>query len=93
MKLTTFDSINEVNKLAQYYHSCELVLRIRADDPTAELPLGSKYGANMEEVCWGTSASAVYTQSVRTYTEGVDTYYCFCAPSLNLREAIPCASL
>jgi hypothetical protein len=26
------------------------VLRIRADDPTAELPLGSKYGANIDEV-------------------------------------------
>ncbi|KAG5190941.1 hypothetical protein JKP88DRAFT_251889 [Tribonema minus] len=50
VKLTTFDSTNEVNKLAQYYHGCELVLRIRADDPTAMLPLGSKYGANIEEV-------------------------------------------
>lgn len=50
VKLTTFDSINEVEKLAQYYKACELVLRIRADDPTAIMPLGSKYGANMDEV-------------------------------------------
>jgi hypothetical protein len=35
-----------------YTQQCELVLRIRADDPTAELPLGSKYGANIDEVIY-----------------------------------------
>ena len=42
---TTFDSICEVEKMARYAPSMELVLRIRADDPTAVCTLGNKYGA------------------------------------------------
>jgi ornithine decarboxylase len=42
---TTFDSICEVEKMAQNAPAMELVLRIRADDPTAVCTLGNKYGA------------------------------------------------
>jgi len=42
---TTFDSICEIEKMAQYAPDMELVLRIRADDPTAVCTLGNKYGA------------------------------------------------
>jgi ornithine decarboxylase len=42
---TTFDSICELEKMAQYAPTMELVLRIRADDPTAVCTLGNKYGA------------------------------------------------
>jgi hypothetical protein len=45
---------------------CELVLRIRADDPTAELPLGSKYGANIDEVGNTYSIDIQITQSYMT---------------------------
>lgn len=42
---TTFDSVCELEKMAQDAPTMELVLRIRADDPTAVCTLGNKYGA------------------------------------------------
>ena len=45
IQVTTFDSICEVEKMAQYAPDMEMVLRIRADDPTAVCTLGNKYGA------------------------------------------------
>lgn len=50
VNLTTFDCIGELEKIAQHHSKCGVVLRIRADDPTALLPLGTKYGATMDEV-------------------------------------------
>jgi ornithine decarboxylase len=50
VNITTFDSIYEVDKLKVYHSECELVLRIRCDDPNATISLGSKYGANHEDI-------------------------------------------
>jgi len=45
VNMTTFDSEEELTKLARLHPKAQLVLRIRADDPTARCPLGVKYGA------------------------------------------------
>ena len=42
---TTFDSVCELEKMAIYAPNMELIMRIRADDPTAVCTLGNKYGA------------------------------------------------
>ncbi|BBM99564.1 S-adenosylmethionine decarboxylase [Marchantia polymorpha subsp. ruderalis] len=46
---TTFDSESELYKLKKFLPHAEVVLRIRADDPTARCQLGTKYGAELEE--------------------------------------------
>jgi len=43
--LTTFDTVGEVQKIANANKSARLVLRIRADDPNAKMIFGAKYGA------------------------------------------------
>ena len=48
--MTTYDSTYEIDKLQMYHHTCELILRIRCDDPNATISLGSKYGANHEDI-------------------------------------------
>ena len=45
--VTTFDSTSELYKISQY--PMKVLLRIRADDPTARCPLGNKYGADEED--------------------------------------------
>ena len=47
---TTFDSVCELKKMAVIFPECQLLLRIRADDPSARCNLGVKYGA--EEHDW-----------------------------------------
>lgn len=47
--LTTFDTESELLKISATNPSFKCVLRIRADDPEARVPLGLKYGANPEE--------------------------------------------
>jgi ornithine decarboxylase len=47
--LTTFDTESELVKIANFFPGFKCVLRIRADDPEARVPLGLKYGANPEE--------------------------------------------
>lgn len=47
---TTFDSEYELRKLAEHMPEARCVLRIKADDPTARCPLGTKYGALPGEV-------------------------------------------
>ena len=51
---TTFDSVSELKKIARVWEQGvlrpELILRIRADDPSARCNLGVKYGA--EEPDW-----------------------------------------
>jgi len=47
---TTFDSVCEVDEIADRGSAVGLVLRIRADDPHSKLPFGAKYGALPEEV-------------------------------------------
>lgn len=46
MQLMTFDCEDELEKIAEACPSARLVLRIRADDPTADVPLGDKFGAD-----------------------------------------------
>jgi ornithine decarboxylase len=47
---TTFDTVSELHKIATLNPDFKLVLRIRADDPDARVPLGLKYGADVEDV-------------------------------------------
>jgi len=47
---TTFDSVAEVAKLKGGCPNVGALLRLRADDPTARLPFGVKYGATPGEV-------------------------------------------
>ena len=46
---TTFDSVCELKKIASVFPSAQLLLRIRADDPSARCTLGNKYGAEEHE--------------------------------------------
>lgn len=50
VNLTTFDTKAELLKMEKHFSACNLVLRIRADDPDARCQLGNKYGAELEEV-------------------------------------------
>jgi len=50
VKLTTFDTEAELDKIAALHPSVGLVLRIRADDPAARCNLGDKYGAEEDEI-------------------------------------------
>jgi len=45
VEYTTFDTESELHKVAALHTGFKLVLRIRADDPGARVPLGIKYGA------------------------------------------------
>jgi ornithine decarboxylase len=49
IQYTTFDTESELHKIAALNPEFKCVLRIRADDPDARVPLGLKYGANLEE--------------------------------------------
>lgn len=49
VQYTTFDTESELHKIAALNPEFKCVLRIRADDPDARVPLGLKYGANVEE--------------------------------------------
>ncbi|XP_050091341.1 ornithine decarboxylase 1-like [Anopheles aquasalis] len=46
VKRMTFDSVDELEKIAQLYTEAELVLRIRYDAREALLPLGRKFGCD-----------------------------------------------
>jgi ornithine decarboxylase len=47
---TTFDTPCELKKIANIYPTIKTLLRVRADDDSAAICLGNKYGATMEEV-------------------------------------------
>jgi len=47
VEYTTFDTESELHKVAAMHPGFKLVLRIRADDPGARVPLGIKYGADV----------------------------------------------
>ncbi|GLI59190.1 hypothetical protein VaNZ11_001024 [Volvox africanus] len=49
IQYTTFDTVSELHKIAQMNPNFKCVLRIRADDPDARVPLGLKYGAEVSE--------------------------------------------
>lgn len=50
VKRTTFDSVCELAKIAECAPEMEAVLRIRADDPSAQCALGNKYGAEEQDL-------------------------------------------
>ncbi|PSS31218.1 Ornithine decarboxylase [Actinidia chinensis var. chinensis] len=51
VNLTTFDSLEEIQKIQKHHPNCDLLIRIKApDDGNARCPLGPKYGALPEEV-------------------------------------------
>ncbi|KAL5984058.1 hypothetical protein ACLOJK_018160 [Asimina triloba] len=51
VNLTTFDSRDEIDKIAKLHPRCALLLRLKApDDGGARCPLGPKYGALPEEI-------------------------------------------
>ena len=51
VNLTTFDSVEEVDKLRLFHPRCKLLLRLKVPDAgDALLDLGTKYGARQEEV-------------------------------------------
>mmetsp|Transcript_6388 Transcript_6388/g.11996 ORF Transcript_6388/g.11996 Transcript_6388/m.11996 type:complete len:520 (+) Transcript_6388:206-1765(+) len=50
VQMTTFDNMCELEKMAALYPQAQLVLRVRADDPNPQCPLGNKYGAEAYEV-------------------------------------------
>ena len=45
---TTFDNMDELDKIKRYYPDASLFLRIFADDPTALISLGEKFGAPLD---------------------------------------------
>jgi ornithine decarboxylase len=47
--LTTYDSVEELEKIAAIFPGCRVVVRIAACDPEARCQLGNKYGAPAEE--------------------------------------------
>jgi len=49
VNIATFDSTFELDKVKLYHPGCDMVLRIRCDDPHALVKL-EKYGANADEV-------------------------------------------
>ncbi|KAG2483874.1 hypothetical protein HYH03_017268 [Edaphochlamys debaryana] len=49
VQYTTFDTVSELHKIASMNPDFKCVLRIRADDPDARVPLGLKYGAEVSE--------------------------------------------
>ncbi|XP_015786453.1 ornithine decarboxylase isoform X1 [Tetranychus urticae] len=50
VKLMTFDNTEELYKVARYMPDAQLVLRIRVPDEHAVCVLGTKYGAEMDDV-------------------------------------------
>ncbi|KIK57864.1 hypothetical protein GYMLUDRAFT_98333 [Collybiopsis luxurians FD-317 M1] len=48
--ISTFDNMDELDKIAQHYPSSQLVLRILADDSRSHWPLSCKYGAHLAVV-------------------------------------------
>jgi len=49
VRLTTFDSHDELLKLWAIHPRAELLLRLHVDDATAQCPLGNKFGARLDE--------------------------------------------
>lgn len=43
--MTTFDNVDELEKIARFHPQCQLLLRLLTDDSGSPFPLGKKYGA------------------------------------------------
>ncbi|KAF8150621.1 ornithine decarboxylase [Crassisporium funariophilum] len=50
VRTSTFDNIDELEKIARLYPTMQLVIRILADDSHSRWPLGRKFGAHMNFV-------------------------------------------
>jgi len=50
IKLLTFDSFDEMNKIKLLYPKAQLIIRIKVDDSHSELKFNTKYGVNLCEV-------------------------------------------
>eukprot|EP00177_Eucheuma_denticulatum_P007683 GFKZ01013974.1.p1 GENE.GFKZ01013974.1~~GFKZ01013974.1.p1 ORF type:complete len:440 (-),score=49.57 GFKZ01013974.1:1133-2452(-) len=48
--LMTFDSVDELIKISQYYQRARLLIRIAVNDSSALCPLSSKFGARIEDL-------------------------------------------
>ncbi|ETS61101.1 ornithine decarboxylase [Moesziomyces aphidis] len=48
--LTTFDNVDELDKMKRYHPSCKLVVRILTDDSKSACQLGLKFGAPLDSV-------------------------------------------
>ncbi|PWY99091.1 ornithine decarboxylase [Testicularia cyperi] len=48
--LTTFDNVDELDKMKRYHPSCKLVVRILTDDSKSACQLGLKFGAPLDTV-------------------------------------------
>ncbi|EST06355.1 Orn/DAP/Arg decarboxylase 2, C-terminal [Kalmanozyma brasiliensis GHG001] len=48
--LTTFDNMDELDKMKRYHPSCKLVVRILTDDSKSACQLGLKFGAPLDSV-------------------------------------------
>lgn len=48
--LTTFDNMDELEKMKRYHPSCKLVVRILTDDSKSACQLGLKFGAPLDSV-------------------------------------------
>lgn len=54
VRVTTLDSIQELEKIQRYCPGMQVIVRIKASDPTAKCVLSNKYGAFLEdtaEIC------------------------------------------
>ena len=60
---TTFDSMNELEKISRVAPNMNVVLRIKADDPLARCPMGNKFGAVESE--WGPLAEEAKRLNLR----------------------------
>ena len=60
--LSTFDTESELVKLARWAPGSRVLLRIRADDPSARCPLGNKFGA--EEWEWEELFAAAHRHGI-----------------------------
>jgi ornithine decarboxylase len=49
VKLTTFDSLSELQKLKKFSPNMDCLIRLQVDNPTARVQLGLKYGVNKDE--------------------------------------------
>lgn len=88
VQIATFDTISELDKVAKNYPEMNMIIRIRADDPTAKCQLGNKYGAESEN--WEELLNAAKQREINVV--GVSFHVGSCASSIDaFGKAIACA--
>jgi ornithine decarboxylase len=48
VKTLVFDNVEELLKIKKWFPDAELLLRVEADDPSAKINFGSKFGASLD---------------------------------------------